>query len=288
MPRSALVFFALLIPLVAFADSSTPVMEAVEQSANELEARIGFSAHDLETGQRWEYNADQRFPLSSTFKTLACANLLYRKDQGKLTLNETVSISEADLVAYSPVTGKLAGNRPVTLAELCEATQTMSDNTAANMILKVLGGPESVTAFARFLGDDSTRLDRWETELNEGKPGDPRDTTTPNAMVHDLTRLLLGEVLSSSSRDQLREWSQGNQVADGLFRASLPEDWVIADRTGAGGYGSRAITAVIWAPERKPVVVALYITETEASFAQRNEAIADIGSAIVTALRETH
>lgn len=281
MQRSAVVFFALLMPLVALADSGNPIIGAVEKAADELGARVGFSAHDLESGQRWEYNADQRFPLSSTFKTLACADLLYRHDQDEVELNEKVSISEADLVTYSPVTEKYANTRAVTLAELCEAALTMSDNTAANMILRTLGGPGSITAFAKFLGDDSTRLDRWETELNEAQPGDPRDTTTPNAMVRNLTRLLLGDVLSLSSRDQLREWLQGNQVADGLFRASLPDDWVIADRTGAGGYGSRSITAVMWPPERKPIVVAFYITETESSFEERNDAIADIGSTIV-------
>lgn len=270
--------------MVAVADGENSVIAAIDRTAYELDARVGFSAHDLETGQRWEYNADQRFPLSSTFKTLACADLLYRHDRDEVELNEKVSISKADLVTYSPVTEKYAGGRALTLAELCEAALTMSDNTAANLILQTLGGPESITAFARFLGDDSTRLDRWETELNEAQPGDPRDTTTPNAMVRNLTRLLLGDVLSLSSRDQLRDWLQRNQVADGLFRASLPSDWAIADRTGAGGYGSRSITAVMWPPERKPIVVALYITETASSFSERNDAIAEIAAVIVKAV----
>ncbi len=243
-----------------------------------------FPLNDLETGQRWEYQADQRFALSSTFKTLACAELLHRVDKGEAELNSEVSFSESDLVTYSPVTEKFAGRQAMTLSELCEAALTMSDNTAANMILRALGGPESITNFAKFLGDDSTRLDRWETELNEAQPGDRKDTTTPNAMVSNIQRLLLGDVLSVESRGQLRNWLERNQVADGLFRAAVPEDWVVADRTGAGGFGSRSITAVMWPPERQPIVVALYITETESSFSERNDAIAEIGAAIAKAV----
>ncbi|MGX5915112.1 class A beta-lactamase [Aliidiomarina sp. Khilg15.8] len=266
---------------IASADDQNSLIKTVERVASEIEARVGFSAYDLESGRKWEYQADQRFALSSTFKTLACAALLQRVDAGQETLDRTVSFSESDLVTYSPITKEYAEGQAMTLSALCEATLTMSDNTAANVILRVLGGPEQVTLFARSLGDDVTRLDRWETELNEAVPGDNRDTTTPNAMVKNLQRLLLGDALSGKSREQLRDWLTRNQVADGLFRAVVPEGWIVADRTGAGGFGSRSITAVIWPPERQPIVVALYLTQTEASFAERNDAITKIGEAIV-------
>jgi len=245
---------------------------------------VGFSAYDLESGQRWKYQADERFAMSSTFKTLACAALLHRVDAGQENLERAVSFSESDLVTYSPITEKYAGGQTMTLSDLCEAALTMSDNTAANLILRSLGGPEKVTSFARSLGDDVTRLDRWETELNEAVPGDNRDTTTPNAMVKNLQSLLLGDALSGKPREQLHDWLKRNQVADGLFRAVVPEGWIVADRTGAGGFGSRSITAIIWPPERQPIVVALYLTQTEASFSERNEAIAEIGEAIVLAV----
>lgn len=273
--------FLTLLASIASADDHNFLIKTVVRIAGEIEVRVGFSAYDLESGQRWEYHADQRFPMSSTFKTLACAAVLHRVDAGRENLERKVSFSESDLVTYSPVTEKYAGSQAMTLLDLCEATLTTSDNTAANLILRVLGGPAKVTSFARGLGDDVTRLDRWETELNEAVPGDNRDTTTPNAMVKNLQRLLLGDALSEKSRDQLGGWLQRNQVADGLFRAAVPEGWIVADRTGAGGFGSRSITAIIWPPERQPVIVALYFTETEASFPERNEAIADIGEAIV-------
>ena len=132
----------------------------------------------------------------------------------------------------------------------------------------------------RSIGDDTTRLDRWETELNEAVPGDKRDTTTPIAMVTTLEKLLIDETLSIKSRQQLESWLKGNEVGDALFRKGVPSDWIVADRTGAGGYGSRAITAVMWPPNRKPIVAALYITETDASFEERNAVIAKIGEQI--------
>lgn len=285
--RSFLLLPLMLLPPMASAGESVGLVTTLERVATELDARVGFAAYDMESGQRWEFRANERFAMTSTFKTLACAALLHRVDTGTERLDRKVHISEADLVTHSPVTGTLAGRRAMTLSELCEATLTRSDNTAANLILRALGGPSEITAFARSLGDKVTRLDRWETGLNEAVPDDRRDTTTPKAMVGNLRKLLLGDALSPESRDQLRDWLEGNRVADGLFRAVVPDDWVVADRTGAGGYGSRSITALIWPPERQPVIVALYITQTEASFPERDEAIAVIGEAIVTEIRRS-
>ncbi len=273
---------------IASADQQNALIKTVAKVADDLEALVGFAAYDLESGQKWQYHADQRFAMSSTFKTLACAALLHRVDAGQENLARKVRVSETDLVTYSPITEKYAGAEALSLSDLCEATLTTSDNTAANLVLRALGGPAAVTSFVRRLGDDVTRLDRWETDLNEALPGDNRDTTTPNAMVKNLQTLLLGDVLSETSRERLRGWLEGNQVADGLFRAAVPEDWIVADRTGAGGFGSRSITAVIWPPERQPIVVALYLTQTDASFEERNAAIAEIGEAIVLTVNASY
>ena len=256
------------------------LLTEVDRIERQLDASVGFAAYDLETEQRWEYNADQLFAMSSTFKTLACAVLLQRVDEGSEQLERRVEVSASDIVTYSPVTEAYADNREISLFELCEATMTTSDNTAANLILQAIGGPQAVTAFVRELGDSVTRLDRWETELNEAAPHDERDTSTPNAMVSNLEKLVVGNALSPQSKNQLREWLVNNEVADGLFRSQMPDEWVIGDRTGAGGFGSRSITAVIWPPGREPTIVAFYITETDASFEERNSAIAELGSVI--------
>ncbi len=271
------------VPSVLMAQDDNLLTE-VDRIERQLDARVGFAAYDLETGQRWEYNADQLFAMSSTFKTLACAALLQRVDEGNEQLERRVKVSASDIVTYSPVTEAYADNREISLFELCEATMTTSDNTAANLILQAIGGPQAVTEFVRELGDSVTRLDRWETELNEAAPHDERDTSTPNAMVSNLEKLVVGNALSSQSKNQLREWLVNNEVADGLFRSQMPDEWVIGDRTGAGGFGSRSITAVIWPPEREPTIVAFYITETDASFEERNTAIAELGSVIRDAI----
>jgi beta-lactamase class A/beta-lactamase class A CARB-5 len=156
-----------------------------------------------------------------------------------------------------------------------------SDNTAANLILEAIGGPAGFNQFVRATGDEVTRLDRLETALNEGVPGDARDTTTPRAVSGTLRRIALGDTLSPASRQQLVHWLVSNSVSADLFRAVVPDNWTVGDRTGAGGYGSRSIIAVLWPPGRAPVVAAVYITETGASFKDRNAAIAEIGRAVV-------
>ena len=278
-------FFSVVIAFLCLtlslnANATDSILGSVTNAETELGARIGLAVHDLETGKRWEYKSNERFPLSSTFKTLACANVLQRVDLGKERMDRVVRFSESNLVTYSPVTEKHVGKKGMSLAKLCQATLSTSDNSAANFILQAIGGPKALTKFLRSIGDDTTRLDRWETELNEAVPGDKRDTTTPIAMVATLEKLLIDETLSVKSRQQLESWLKGNEVGDALFRKGVPSDWIVADRTGAGGYGSRAITAVMWPPNRKPIVAALYITETDASFGERNAVIAKIGEQI--------
>ena len=262
------------------------LLEVVQAVEERLGARVGVYVYDEASGEDWGYHADDRFPLNSSFKTLACAALLARVEAGGAQLDRIVRFDESDLVTYSPVTERLTGAGGMTLGAACDATMTVSDNTAANLVLEAIGGPAGMTAFVRSIGDDVTRLDRWETELNEGRPGDPRDTTTPRAIVTTLRKLVLGSVLTPESRGRLTEWMLGNKVGEDLFRAGVPHDWKVGDRSGAGGYGSRSVTAVLWPPGRAPVVAAAYVTETEASFAARNRAIAQIGVAIAEAVTE--
>ncbi|WP_095148377.1 class A beta-lactamase [Pseudomonas sp. Irchel s3a18] len=275
-----------LFPLITVAKHETddPLSRTLTEIETHLNARLGATIIDTESGKVWSHRADERFPMTSTFKAFACAGLLARIDAGKEDPNRRVVVHEDDLVTYSPVTEQRVGGDGMTLSELCEAAMSMSDNTAANIILGTLGGPDGFTRFMRSLGDDITRLDRWETALNEAMPDDPRDSTTPEAIARSLQELVLGTKLSPSSRQQLENWLVGNKVGGPLLRAGLPANWRIADRTGAGGYGSRSIVAVIWPPERKPAVVAIYITETEASMDERNAGIAEIGRMLATLL----
>lgn len=285
--KTFLTAIALLCSVGNAVAENDPLVSAAKDLEKQLGARIGFAILDTETGTRWEHNASQRFPLTSTFKTMACASLLQKVDAGDLDIDDVIRFSDTDLVTYSPVTENFAGDEGMTLGDLCSATMTTSDNTAANLILKQIGGPVGLTQFLRSTGDETTRLDRFETELNEGLPGDERDTTTPGAMIATLQQLTFGNTLSSPSRALLRDWLTGNEVGDDLIRAGVPNDWVVGDRTGAGGYGSRANVAILWPPARKPIFAAIYITETEASLDERNAAIARIGRAIVNTIEGT-
>ncbi|XKE89176.1 class A beta-lactamase [Thalassospira australica] len=274
---------SVMIPVSASANDR--LINAIRAIETRLNGRIGVSILNVENGREWQYRADERFPMTSTFKLLACAAVLHKVDRGDETLDRRITFGADDLVTYSPVTEKHVDGG-MTIGELCEATLHLSDNTAANLILDVLGGPDALNAYLRDIGDDVTRLDRIEPELNAATPGDPRDTTTPDAMRATLAYLLLGDALSPELRQQLEDWLTGNQVGGPLLRAGLPDDWKIADRTGAGGFGSRAIVAVIWPPEQKPVIAAVYITQTSASMEERNAAIADIGQEISAAVMQ--
>ncbi|MGF1462518.1 MAG: class A beta-lactamase [Maricaulaceae bacterium] len=260
------------------------VLEAAKTIERDLDARVGVFLHDYETGRIISHNADERFPLNSTFKLLACGALLARVDAGRAELETPTAISPERLAPYSPVVKSLveAGRAFITLERACAAALSVSDNTAANRVLEAVGGPEGLTEFLRDVGDRVTRLDRREPDLNEAHPGDPRDTTTPRAIAQTARALIVGETLSAPSRAQLRIWLDDHQVADALFRAVLPANWSIHDRTGAGDYGSRSIVAVLYPPDRAPIATAVYIAKTTASFRERNAAIATVGQAIVS------
>ena len=266
---------------------AAPSFEALESEFVRIErnsgGRLGVAVLDTASGQRIGHHAGDKFPMCSTFKLLAAAAVLKRVDDGRERLDRRVTYATSDLVTYSPITEKHVADG-MTLAELCDAAVTLSDNTAGNLILRSIGGPEGFTAFARSLGDTVTRLDRWETELNEAVPGDPRDTTTPSAMLNNVHALVLGNTLTAASKEQLTKWLLGNKTGDTRIRANLPAGWRVADKTGSGERGSTNDIGVIWPVGRAPVAVTIYLTETTASADQRNAALAAVGKTVAAAI----
>jgi beta-lactamase class A len=220
--------------------------------------------------------------MCSTFKFLAAAAVLKRVDEGKEKLDRRIIYKKEDLVEYSPTTEKhVADGMP--LRDICEAAMVLSDNTAGNLILTSLGGPQGITQFARSLGDTMTRLDRIETALNEAIPGDPRDTTTPNAMLANIQKLVVGDVLSLASKELLTKWLLGNKTGDKRMRALLPAGWHVGDKTGSGERGTTNDVGVIWPPGRAPILVTIYLTESSASIEKRNATLAAIGRTVAIA-----
>jgi beta-lactamase class A len=273
--------------LVMVGGSAAQSPDALEAAFRRIEAesggRLGVTLIDTKDGSGAGHRADERFPMCSTFKLLAGAAMLARVDAGKEKLERRIRYDAKDLVTYSPVTEKRVA-AGMTLAELCNAAITLSDNTAGNLLLANLGGPQGLTAFVRTLGDAATRLDRIETDLNEALPGDPRDTTTPAAMAADIRALLFGDALSEASRGQLRRWLVDNKTGDTRLRAGVPAGWIVGDKTGTGGHGSNNDVGVIWPPGRAPIIVTAYLTGSPGPAERRNATIAAVASAVADSL----
>lgn len=270
---------AALRPGKAAEDLKPKLERELARIERESLGRLGVAVLDTETGLEVGLRAGERFPTCSTFKCLASAAVLKRVDRGELRLDKSVQFEAKDLVTYSPVTKDRVGIG-MTLAEICEAALTQSDNTAGNLLLREIGGPAGLTSFARSLGDDVSRLDRWEVDLNEALVDDPRDTTSPAAMLHNLQRLLLGDALSANARQRLTDWMVANKTGDTRLRAGVPRDWRVADKTGAGERGTTNDVGVFWPPGRRPILVTSYLTGSPATPEERNATVAKVARAV--------
>ncbi len=252
-------------------------LTALERTAR---GRLGVAVLDPKSGATLLHRADERFPMCSTFKLLAAAAVLKRVDAGQEVLERFVPYGKGDLLDYAPVTKAHVAAGGMTLGDLCAAAIEWSDNTAANLILTAIGGPEGFTAFVRSLGDTVTRLDRNEPALNTAVPGDPRDTTSPLAMARNLDAVLLGAVLTQASKAQLEAWLIADKVGDARLRAGLPRDWGIGDKTGTGDHGTANAIAILRPPGRAPLLAAVYYTEAPDSRNAGDVVIRKVGAII--------
>jgi beta-lactamase class A len=236
------------------AEPLPPIDDRIVALERRHNAHAGVFALDLGSGRTVNYHADDMFAMCSTFKTYAAASVLQRCDRGELRLTDQVFVNPAGIKPNSPVTERQAGHA-MALSDLCAAALQRSDNTAGNLLLTTIGGPPAITEFARTIGDDKTRLDRWETELNTAIPGDPRDTSTPQALAHGYQTLLTGTALAESSRQQLDAWMRGNTTSS--IRTALPSGWASADKTGSGDYGSTNDIGIAYGPDGRNLLLAI-------------------------------
>ncbi|MFI1852239.1 class A beta-lactamase [Streptomyces sp. NPDC020480] len=253
-----------LIPLVACAQNDPPPSSPPSTKSHtsefkdlerEFDARLGVYAIDTGSGREVAYNDGERFAYNSTFKALACGAVLQKHSLS--AMDKKITYSKSDLLPNSPITEKHV-DTGMTLAELCDATIRYSDNAAANLIFEELGGPKALDAILEKMGDNATRMDRPEPYLSRWVPGETRDTTTPRAFAKDLRAYVLGDVLGKGERTQLTKWLRTNKTGDALIRAGVPKDWVVGDKTGTGSYyGARNDIAVVWPPDRAPIVMAI-------------------------------
>jgi beta-lactamase class A len=247
-----------------------------------LGGRVGLSVLDTGSGKTLSWRGNDRFAMCSSFKWLLAALILSRADQGKLNLAEPIPFTAAALLPHSPVTAAHLKEGAMSIEALCAAAVEESDNGATDLLLKRIGGPAQVTSYARSLGDRMTRLDRNEPRLNDNLPGDPRDTTTPNAMIKSMKTVWLGDVLQSTSREKLLGWLRKSQTGLNRLRAGLPPAWKEGDKTGTGDRGAAVDDAIIWPPGRSPILAAAYLSDSKKPVEVLEAAFAEIGRRIAT------
>ncbi|MGN9781105.1 class A beta-lactamase [Nonomuraea sp. ZG12] len=267
--------------------------QATKQARKELRAleasfkgRVGAYAIDTGTGKTISYRSGERFPLLSTFKAIVAGAVLHKARTSEPGLmDKVVHWTEADLKENSPITEKHVKDG-LTVAELCKAAITRSDNTAANMLLKQIGGPAGLTRYFRTLKDPLSRLDRWETELNDWSPKDKRDTTTPAAMARDLRALTVGKALDARDRKRLNAWLIANETGDARIRAGLPKSWTIGDKTGTTSkYGSGNDIAVVWPrTSAAPIIMAIYTNRKAIDAPVVDKVVADTATILARGL----
>ncbi|MBG9943472.1 BBI family class A beta-lactamase [Brevibacillus formosus] len=283
--------FLTLLTLAGCSSAETPVgktetpASAMDQKfaalENKFDARLGVYAIDTETDLAVAYREDERFAFASTYKALAAGAVLYQKPLEEL--DKVITYTKDDLVTYSPITEKHVATG-MTLREVADAAVRYSDNTAGNLLFKELGGPKGFESALRQIGDGVTTSERYETELNEAKPEDIRDTSTPKALVTSLRAYTVGNVLPSDKQKILIEWLQGNTTGAKLIRAGVPKDWKVGDKTGAASYGTRNDIGIIWPPNKKPIVIAVLSKRDKQDAAYDDALIAEATKIAVDAL----
>lgn len=278
---------ALAAPLLAraatttMAAAPTPAAIAAASDFAALEkacsGRLGVTLLDTRSGRRLGHRQDERFPLCSTFKSVLAATVLKQAERDPALPGRRLPVRAQDILEHAPVTRRHVG-KDLTVRDLCRATLITSDNTAANLLFAVIGGPPAVTAFLRATGDTITRSDRLEPELNSFAIDDPRDTTTPAAIAATLQRLVLGDALKPASRQQLADWLIDNETGDACLRAGLGKRWRVGDKTGSNGEDARNDIAVLWPVQGgSPWIVTAYLQAGAISFEQRAAVLAQVG-----------
>lgn len=264
--RRQLLAGGLLLPWATRLRAAT-ISTALRDLEQQSGGRLGFCMLDTGTGRAVGHRLDTRFAMCSTFKLPLAAWALHLADQGRLRLDEVLPLHEADRVPHAPVTGPFIGRGGLTIEALVEATQKSSDNVAANVVLRRLGGPQAFTAWLRGIGDAKTRLDRYEPDLNLVPSGERRDTTTPRAFARTIAMLTTGNMLYPPSRQKLVRWTVETGTGLKRLRAGLPDDWIVGDKTGtaaADGMTPKVNdVAIAWPPGRAPVVFSCFFEGPE-------------------------
>jgi beta-lactamase class A len=275
----------------AFAGEDKPntIMNSVSQKIHQVEIKnhveIGLSAIETCNNTQINYHANNRFPMDSTSKLMTVAAILKKSESNPLLLNQKIFFTMNDVKksGYAPITVKHIQSG-MTVSDLCAVALEYSDNAAVNQLMKILGGPVSVTQFARSIGDEKYLLVRWEPALNSAIPSDKRDTTTPLAMANSVQKLVLGDALNHSQRKLIQNWLTHCKTGNNRIRSGVPKNAIVADKTGTGGYGSIGDVGVVWRKDASPVVLGIYVRNNQKNAHTSDKVIAQVTQIVMDAM----
>ena len=301
-------------------EALTGQLEAVAKRVGP--ARLGVAVQDLTTSQVFSFNGDQRFPMQSVFKAPLGAAVLAEVDAGRLKLDQAITIKDVDLSpTYSPVADLWPGRDTYTVGELLDRSTGGSDNTAADVLMKQVGGPGAVTAWLQGRKVLGVRVDRYERQLQPeilGMPSfraewrepaayihalqavpedarrravqaylsDPRDTATPLGAVRFLEALNQGELLSPASTQRLLTIMTQPQTGQGRLYAALPDGASLAHKTGTArtDLGMNPATndiGIFTLKNGHRFAVAVFLSGSTLDDVGRDEVIAEVGRIVM-------
>lgn len=272
--------FSIVNACAQFVPRTSQTDEQFVQIETQLGGRVGVAALNTGNGDRLSYRGYERFAMCSTYKWMLAAAVLARVESGDISLDQRIAFSAADVLEFSPISQAHLNEGSLVVEDMCAAIVELSDNTAANLLLALIGGPAGLTKYLRERGDSVTRVDRNEPGLNTNVPNDPRDTTTPDTMVRTMGKILLGDALSANGRERLIGWLKNSRTGLNRIRAGLPREWTAGDKTGTGANGAANDNAIVWPPGRAPILVAVYLSGSPSSPDARDAAHAKIGEVI--------
>lgn len=257
---------------------------AFSQLESDYSVKLGVYAFDTETNKEVVYRADDRFTYCSTHKALIAGAVL--KQDSLEQLKQVVKYTNKDILSYAPIT-KDNVDKGMTIEEICNAAIRFSDNTAGNLLFDHIGGPNGFKSALNQLGDNVTQPARIEPDLNEAIPGDIRDTSTPRQLAIDLQAYTIGNILTDDKKKILIDWMTGNATGNKLIRAGAPKDWVVADKSGSGSYGTRNDIALVMPPNKKPIIIAILSTHDTKEAKYDDKVIAQAAKIVFDSLTTT-
>ena len=314
--------------VVAAQPNTTRLQEQLNNlDLSSAQGDVGIGVLDLDTGERWFRNGKQRFPMQSVFKLPVGIVVLKLVDEGKLSLNQTVTITREQFVpAWSPILKEIKGDRgQFTVQYLLQRAVGDSDNTAADALVRLVGGPEQVTANLGRMNLRDIRVDRLEQQLQPDTVGltnfrpelvdkqkyeeavqqipdavkkaaveryltDPRDTATPEGMIDLLVKLQSRQLLSEDSTALLLKIMTDSPTGQQRLKAGLPPGWSLAHKTGTGadvlGIGiATNDVGLISSPTGKRIAIAVFIADSKAPLEQRESVISAVASTVIQAMQ---